>query len=162
MKKATGRTIDVSRLFIYYNARLKGSELTEGKIEDEGCVMTDAIESLEEFGVCLESIWPYKDSLVNKRPNDQAYKQAKEHKIQKALQIDINLEQMKSCLAQGFPFVFGLLLFSTFDKAEQSGVVPMPEKSQESRVEHGRLFSISICNLKRPLRLPFCFIVMLC
>ena len=107
----------MSRLFIYYNARVKGSR--SGIVNDTGCSMTDAIEALEEFGTCLESIWPYDISRVNTRPDDEAYEQAETHKIYKATEIDLNLNEMKSCLAQGFPFAFGLRLFTSFDKAKE-------------------------------------------
>ena len=33
---------------------------------------------------------------------------------------------MKSCLAQGFPFAFSLRLFTSFDQAAGTGIVPMP------------------------------------
>lgn len=135
-KKSDGRNTDVSRLFIYYNARAKdnrGRSLT-----DSGCSMTSAIEALEEFGTCLESIWPYDTYKVNTRPSDRAFDEAKNHKITEALQIDIDLNEMKSCLAQGFPFAFGLRLFKSFDQASRTGVVPMPNASDRIRSSHGR------------------------
>ena len=101
----------MSRLFIYYNARVRGGH--SGTVADTGCSMTDAIESLEELGTCLESIWPYDISRVNTRPSEEAYEQAKDYTISEALRVDIDLNEMKSCLAQGFPFAFGLLLFSS-------------------------------------------------
>lgn len=134
-KKSDGRNTDVSRLFIYYNARAKdnrGRSLT-----DSGCSMTSAIEALEEFGTCLESIWPYEVSKVNSRPSDRAFDEAKNHTITEALQIDIDLNEMKSCLAQGFPFAFGLRLFRSFDKASRTGVVPVPNSSDRVRSSHG-------------------------
>ena len=100
--------------------------------------MTSAIEALEEFGTCLESVWPYDISRVNARPNNQAYQESAHHKITEAFQIDINLYEMKSCLAQGFPFAFGLRLYSSFDEAEKTGIVPMPNHWEDGRQAHGR------------------------
>jgi len=88
--------------------------------------LTSAIESLEELGTCLESVWPYDISKYNKRPTDEAYRQAKQHPITDALRIKINLHDMKSCLAQGFPFAFGLILFQSFTPTNRSGVVSKP------------------------------------
>jgi hypothetical protein len=99
--------------------------------------MTCAIEALEEFGVCLESIWPYDISQVNTRPSDEAYQAAKPHKITGALQVNIDLNEMKSCLAQGFPFAFGLKLYTSFDQASSTGVVPMPSTSDRNRQADG-------------------------
>ena len=108
-------------------------------MSDSGCSMTEGIETLEQYGVCLESIWPYNLDNVNVQPNDQSYQSADQFKITEALKVDTDLNQMKSCLAQGFPFAFGLRLFSTFDKAAKSGVVPMPDLYDSARESHGRL-----------------------
>ncbi len=135
-KKATGCNTDVSRLFIYYNARIKRNN--SKSIVDSGCSMTDAIEALEEFGTCLESIWPYDISNVNIRPNDEAYEQAESHKINKALKVNVDLNEMKSCLAQGFPIAFGLKLYSSFDKAAKNGVVSVPSEWEQVRQLNGR------------------------
>jgi hypothetical protein len=100
--------------------------------------MTNAIEALEELGTCLESIWSYDISQVNTRPHGEAYDQAIDHQITEALKVNIDLNEMKTCLAQGFPFAFGLRLYKSFDKAAKTGVVPMPDQSEQSRSEHGR------------------------
>lgn len=100
--------------------------------------MTSAIEALEELGTCLESVWPYDISRVNTRPTEQSYAEAKRHRITEALRIDINLYEMKSCLAQGFPFAFGLKLYASFDQASTTGVVPMPNTWDGGRQSHGR------------------------
>ncbi len=121
----------MSRLFIYYNSRVKGTQLES--ITDSGCSITDAIEALEECGTCLESIWPYDISNVNICPDDEAYEQAENHKIHKALQVNLDLNEMKSCLAQGFPFAFGLRLYKSFDKATKYGIVSTPNASEQDR-----------------------------
>jgi hypothetical protein len=135
-KKANGRNTDVSRLFIYYNGRVKDQK--SPIVVDSGCTMTNAIEALEEFGTCLETVWPYDTSRVNTRPNDQSYQEAQHHKITEALRVDTDLNEMKSCLAQGFPFAFGLKLYTSFDQASKTGVVPMPNFWDNGRQSHGR------------------------
>ncbi|CAF1225716.1 unnamed protein product [Rotaria sp. Silwood1] len=136
LKKSSGCVTDVSRLFIYYNARVKDEESDEN-ISDSGCTVTAAIEALEEFGTCLESIWPYYEKRVNKCPSDEAYAAAENNRIIDALQVKINLYEMKSCLAQGYPFVFGLELYKSFDQAARKGIVPMPKLGETSRESHG-------------------------
>ncbi|CAF4937264.1 unnamed protein product [Rotaria sp. Silwood1] len=133
-KKANGLDTDVSRLFIYYNARVKDQK-TE-KVVDTGCTMTSAIEALEEFGTCLESTWPYDLSRVNTRPHEKAYREARNHRITEAFRINVNLYEMKSCLAQGFPFAFGLRLYASFDKAATTGVVPIPKTGENRRKQN--------------------------
>ena len=139
-KKANGRDTDISRLFIYYNARVK--DQGADRVEDYGCSITNAIEALSELGTCLESVWPYNISDVNKRPNDQAYQEGAQHRITSALRLDLNLNEMKSCLAQGFPFAFGLRLYASFDQAKVTSVVPMPNVGESSRESHKTLVVI--------------------
>ena len=137
LKKTSGQDIDVSRLFIYFNARAKDKD-TEENLPDSGCTITSAIESLQEMGTCLESIWPYDIKQVNKRPSDDAYSAAEYNTINDALQVEVDLYEMKSCLAQGYPFVFGMRLFKSFDKAREKGIVPMPKEDDVKRSAHGR------------------------
>lgn len=112
---------------------------SDDNIHDSGCTITSAIEALEEFGTCLESVWPYKVKRVNQCPSDDAYAAAENNRITDALNINIDLYEMKSALAQGFPFVFGLELYQSFDRAEKKGIVPMPKPSDKNRDSHGRL-----------------------
>ncbi|CAF4072604.1 unnamed protein product [Adineta steineri] len=130
-KKSNGCNTNISRLFIYYNARVIGNY--SSTISDTGCSMTCAIEALEEFGTCLESVWPYDISRVDIQPDDEAYEQAENHKINEALHVNIDLNEMKSCLAQGFPFAFGLKLYSSFDNAAKNGIVSIPNKLEQNQ-----------------------------
>jgi hypothetical protein len=142
LKKTHGNDIVVSRLFIYYVARAKKKNVTT--ITDSGCSMTNAIEALEELGTCHESIWTYDIANVNTRPHEKAYTEASNYQITGAFKVNIDLIEMKTCLAQGFPFAFGLRLYKSFDKAAKTGVVPMPDQSEQGRTEHGRFGLIFI------------------
>jgi hypothetical protein len=131
----------VSRLFIYYNARKKDKEMdcSSSIIMDEGATITSTIDALKEIGACLESNWPYIKRIVNREPSEMSYKEAQECTIVEALQIPVNLYYMKSCLAQGFPFLFGIQLYASFDKAASNGgVVPLPKSSMAARASHGK------------------------
>jgi hypothetical protein len=156
IKKAHGTDIDVSRLFIYYNGRVKNTH--SPIVTDSGCSMTNAIEALAEFGTCLESVWPYDITQVNKVPNFKAFGKGLTHKVHQALHVKIDLNEMKSCLAQGFPFAFGLRLYTSFDQAAKTGVVPTPDEAEQARSEHGRSDYIN----SRTNRLIFQYIDMPC
>ncbi|UJR09188.1 hypothetical protein I4U23_013436 [Adineta vaga] len=134
-KKANGRNTDVSRLFIYYNARARNKD--GQAVSDTGCSMTHAIEALEQFGTCRESLWPYDISRVNVRPDSSVYEEAQNYQLEEALRVNVDLEEMKSCLAQGYPFAFGLRLYTSFDKAAKTGVVPMPSVWDGNRQSDG-------------------------
>ena len=131
----------MSRLFIYYNARRKDKEKDNlpSIITDEGATITSTIDTLKERGACLEKNWPYIKTIVNLKPSGKSFKEAKESPSIEALQIPVDIYHMKSCLAQGFPFLFGLQLYASFDKAATNkGVVPTPTTSMASRAAHGK------------------------
>jgi C1A family cysteine protease len=124
---------DVSRLFIYYNAR----KLREDETQDCGSSITAAIAALEELGACSEATWPYDPDLVLEEPSAEAYEEAIDFCVESAQEIEVNLFAMKHCLAEGYPFVFGLTLFESFDEMDEDGYVPMPSEEETSRSSHG-------------------------
>lgn len=128
VNKGTNVHVDVSRLFMYYNARYRANPW--GRITDSGCMIHHAIGGLFDYGTCLESLWPYELWRVNMQPSAEAYQSAKDHKIVDWLQLQVRLEEMKLSLAQGYPFTFGVELFDSFSMATQSGQVPMPSAAE--------------------------------
>lgn len=113
-------------MFIYYNSRLLDTE-TEEKIEDIGVPIQCGIEALRKYGSCKEYLHPYQESLVDNRPSDNCYQEGRKHQLETFESIDSDLNQMKSCLADGFPFVFGIDCFQSFYKSESNGgFVSMP------------------------------------
>jgi C1A family cysteine protease/copper chaperone CopZ len=132
-KRGAGKHKDISRLFVYWNARK-----FDGIKGDEGSSISNNIRVLEELGGCPEKVWPYDLKAVNKKPDGDAYQEAKRYSLEGAREVSVNLKAMKACLAEGYPFAFGLDLFNTFDKAGKAGVVPMPDlNTAKGRETHG-------------------------
>lgn len=123
---------NVSRLFIYYNARLARN--IEG--EDEGSVVGDAVESLKEYGACSEKTWPYNEEAVLEVPHDDAYAEAAEFLVEDFSIVPVDINAWKSALAEGYPIIFGIPLYKSFDKG-RNGKVPMPTDNEASREAHG-------------------------
>src|SRR5262249_38413268 len=44
-----------------------------------------------------------------------------------------NLREMKQCLADGFPFVFGFSVYESFESPQvaRTGIMPMPSRSEK-------------------------------
>jgi C1A family cysteine protease len=122
-KRVHGREERVSRLFLYWNER----DLEGKSHEDHGACLDDGIRALHKDGICTERIWPYDIKKVFHRPADHAYDEAESHTIDEAHRVKINLHDMRHCLAEGYPFVFGLTLAKTFDKTGHDGKVKMPD-----------------------------------
>lgn len=115
--------VPVSHNFLYYNERVM-----EGTINsDSGAQIRDGIKSLASTGICKESKWPYTQSNMYTKPNSCCYAQASGHKILSYYRIT-SLDDMKHCLAQGYPFVFGFTVYSSFesDAVAKTGIMPMP------------------------------------
>src|SRR5258708_2895512 len=124
-----------SRLFIYYNERaLEGTVST-----DSGAQIRDGIKSIAQQGVCLETSWPYDgdpfppNNKLTVKPPQAAYTEALKYKAVAYQRVPQVLNQMKGCLASGYPFVFGFTVYQSFEGPDvaKSGVVPMPTPSEQ-------------------------------
>ena len=113
-----------SRLFIYYNERaIMG---TVGM--DSGAQLRDGIKSVASQGVCPEPEWPYVIESFMTRPSALAYKDAKLDRAISYQSLIQDMNQMKCCLASGYPFIFGFTVYETFESeaVRSSGHAPMP------------------------------------
>lgn len=129
--KNKGVHVDVSRLFIYYNSRQKDG-MQDHSMQDNGTLIRSAIAALTEFGCCKEALHPYRIERLNQRPSAACYSEAKRYRIQQGMKVQNNLDEMKACLAEGYPFAFGIQTFSSFAYAEKNGgIVPMPQPHLE-------------------------------
>jgi C1A family cysteine protease len=119
--------VDASRLFIYYNERVM-----EGTVKsDAGAMIRDGIKTLKNQGVCSETRWPYIISKFAMKPNAACYKEALNRQITSYHRI-VTLDDMRICLAEGFPFVFGFTVYESFESQEvaRNGIVQMPQPSE--------------------------------
>jgi C1A family cysteine protease len=117
-----------SRLFIYYDERAM-----EGTIaSDSGAQIRDGIKSVAKQGACPESEWPYDISKFAVQPASQCYQDALKDRAVQYSRVARNLDQMKGCLASGYPFVLGFTVYPSFESPEvaQSGIAPMPQPGE--------------------------------
>ena len=129
--RINGQSTDMSRLFIYYNAR----EIEGSTNKDEGAYLSDCVKVVRKYGACTEETWPFTLDEVTSKPPKVAYREAAQFRIEDAASVDIDLDIMRTCLAEGYPFVFGLQLFESFNGAGgNGGLVPMPDPNNEKHV----------------------------
>jgi C1A family cysteine protease len=121
--------IDVSRLFIYYNERL----LMDTVDYDSGASLRVGIKTLKNEGSCPEKMWPYSIKKFDVRPKPACYLEGREHTISAYHRITI-LNEMLTCLADGYPFVFGFTVYESFEtaKVSKTGIVDMPEAGESA------------------------------
>lgn len=113
-----------SRLFLYYNGRaLEGTTA-----QDAGAEIRDVIKGAIKPGVCPESEWQYDISKFADQPSPQCYADATHDHVIRYSTVHQSSVGIKTCLAMGFPFVFGFTVYSSFesDAVATSGIMPMP------------------------------------
>lgn len=119
-----------SRLFIYYNERVM-----EGTVnEDAGAMIRDGIKSMVKEGVCPETMWQYNVSKFKCRPPQECYIEALNNQVLEYLRITPHtLYEVKQCLAEGYPIVFGFMIFESMMTQEvaRTGIVPVPSSREK-------------------------------
>ena len=126
-KKDRKKYADLSRLFIYYNERV----IEHSVRSDSGAMIRDGIKTLAKQGVCIEKQWPYDAARFAAKPLAACYKAALDHQITSYHRI-LTLNEMRTCLAEGFPFVFGFTVYESFETRQiaRTGVVNMPKPGE--------------------------------
>jgi C1A family cysteine protease len=117
-----------SRLFIYYNGRV----LRDTVMQDSGLQIRDGIKSVNRWGVCAESSWPYDIAKFTQRPRSVCYRTGKTNRILKYHRVEQTATGLKSVLAGGWPIVFGFQVFDGFeeDRCSRTGVLQMPQRGE--------------------------------
>jgi C1A family cysteine protease len=118
-----------SRLFIYYNERLLKNTVNY----DSGASLRDGIKTVSKDGSCPETQWPYDISKFTIKPNNFCYLTAKNNLIKQYVRLNnTNLNELKTCLAAGFGFVFGFTVYQSFlsYSVAATGMVPMPLRNE--------------------------------
>ncbi|HEX5369334.1 MAG TPA: C1 family peptidase [Dehalococcoidia bacterium] len=118
-----------SRLFIYYQERLDQGDVAN----DTGASIRESAKAVATYGVPPETDWPYDISKFAEKPPGVAYTDAEQTKVTQYLAVAQSAQQMKSCLANGYPIHIGFSVYSSFESqaVAQSGAVPMPDLAHE-------------------------------
>lgn len=139
MKQGETTVFSPSRLFIYYNERK-----ANGTIDlDSGASIRDSVIAISEIGVCPETMWPYFIEKFKDCPPQECYDDAAKHKCVQYKRVRQTLDQMKQCLIEGFPFVFGFQVYESFESDEvmKTGIVPMPKHGEKVLGGHACVMS---------------------
>lgn len=133
-RRAFGRHIDASRLFLYKVTRnlmkMKG---------DTGAYLRKTMGAMVLFGVPPEEYWPYTDDgeKFDKEPPAFCYAFAQNYKTIQYYRHDppgvlpgAVLERVKAHLAGGHPSMFGFTVYSSIELADKRGAIPFPGPSE--------------------------------
>jgi hypothetical protein len=132
--KRTGKHLPLSRLMIYYNARVAIGE----ENADSGCQIIDAVNSLRKVGSCDERLWPYDTRRFRFKPCPDRYEEALDHRVIRSFKVDnTDGTSIRLALTNGYPVVVGSLVYSAIqDLRPGYDVLPMPRKGERPSGGH--------------------------
>lgn len=124
MKQGLQTPAPPSRLMIYYMER----EIEHTIRYDAGAEIRDGIKAVARNGTCFEDKWPYDEGRFAQRPDASCYAAAAKDRAVKYMAVAQIAQQLRGCLAEGYPFIFGFTCYPGLDSADvaQHGLLPMP------------------------------------
>lgn len=139
-KRAFGKHIDASRLFLYKTTR--NLMQVSG---DTGAWLRETMGALVLCGVPDEKYWPYKVKDFDKEPTGFVYALAENYSTVKYFCHDPQgfdtpapavLDSVKKYLGAGIPSMFGFWGFESFEDSDQPGDIPYPCKGENAQWGH--------------------------
>lgn len=113
---------DLSRMFVYYNARQLAN--TEGK--DVGSMIHHVMASVLAHGACEERLWPFQEAMCTVRPTDACYRDAQRFQAVQYARTPLGAPA-KAAVAAGLPVVFGTYVpKSYYEEAGATKKMPAP------------------------------------
>jgi C1A family cysteine protease len=120
-----------SRLFQYYNTR----KLQGWESEDSGGYIRDSFKAMNKWGLCKESIWPYKDTLqaLVKEPSTECYEDGLKNVTVKYASVPQSETLIKQTLVSGAAISFGFNVYQSFygSWSGTTGIMPTPKPGEE-------------------------------
>jgi C1A family cysteine protease len=140
-RRAYGRHIDASRLFLYKATR----DLLHWT-GDTGAYLRSTMGALALFGVPPEEYWPYQIAAFDNEPSAFCYSFAQNYQAISYYRLDppgtspaTLLTSIKTNLAAGLPSVFGFTVYSSIVQAATTGHIPYPEPGEKVLGGHAML-----------------------
>lgn len=143
-KRAFGKYLDASRLFLY-----KVERDLLGWTGDTGAYLRTAMEALTLFGAPPERYWPYDgnppatNTHYELEPTPFCYAFGANYRAIQYFRLDPNgtptnqvLDNIRRYLASGFPSMFGFPVYSEFDNPLPGGLVAYPATGSHYRGGH--------------------------
>jgi len=132
-KRAFGKYIDASRLFLY-----KATRNMLHWTGDTGAFLRTTMGALVFFGVPPEEYWPYVVANFDKEPPAFCYAFAQNYQAISYYRLDppgisgkILLHRIKTYLAAGLPSMFGFTVYTSISQAATTGKMPYPTPGEK-------------------------------
>jgi len=128
LHKRQSRTLDISRLFIYYYERKFIGTVNY----DSGAYIRDGIKACYTYGAPTENLWPYNISKFKMQPHKTAIVDALKRKVT-SYQRALDFNQVIDSITSGYPVTIGFNVYSSFDSpaVAKTGIMPYPNVNKE-------------------------------
>ena len=128
LNKRAGRTLEASRLFIYYYERMIMGTINY----DSGAYIRDGIKATYTYGAPVENLWPYDITKFKIKPTNQAVNDALKRKVTLYQRITDHTGCLDA-LNNGYPVIIGFSVYSSFSSSSvtRTGVMPYPNVKRE-------------------------------
>jgi C1A family cysteine protease len=128
LHKRQSRTLDISRLFIYYYERKFIGTVNY----DSGAYIRDGIKACYTYGAPTENLWPYNISKFKMQPHKTAIVDALKRKVT-SYQRALDFNQVMDSITSGYPVTIGFNVYSSFDSpaVAKTGIMPYPNVNKE-------------------------------
>jgi C1A family cysteine protease len=126
-RKYKGESPIFSPAFLYYQERVLDGSTT---FDDEGSTGRSSCKAMNQFGVCLESEWPYVAGQYSIPPTPGQLSDALAYRSG-AYHFLTTVGDMKACIASGYCFMIGFAVYESFERIGSDGVMPVPDKVKE-------------------------------
>ena len=137
-KKAGLPLTDLSRLFVYYNARA----LADKETQDDGSYIHHGMAAVLAHGACEARMWPFQPAMVTSKPPASCYQNATLYEAVQYARTPRGVPAL-TALAQGLPVVFGIYVPGNYyDIAAQTGVMPKPDQAAPTQPASGHAMLI--------------------
>lgn len=132
-RRARQPVIDLSRLFVYYNARaLAGKEN-----EDCGTFIHHGMAALLAHGACEERMWPFLEAMVSTKPTTGCFTNASYYEAVQYARTPLGVSAL-TAISQGLPVVFGTYIpMDYYHAADKTGIMPGPGEVVQTRPPSG-------------------------
>lgn len=132
-RRAYGKHIDASRLFLY-----KATRNMLHWTGDTGAFLRTTMGAMVLFGVPPEEYWPYDTAEYDKEPSAFCYAFGLSYQAINYYRLDppgtapgALLQTIKSHLAAGLPSMFGFTVYSSYTQASVTGKIPFPVSNED-------------------------------
>ena len=140
-KKQGGQFLPGSRLFLYYNTRVKVEHSPAG--QDTGCTIRGTMQSLVTYGICKEATDPYIISRFSVAPTVVMLAEGLDYQVLFYALLDPTgsttaqiLANIKTMVASGYPVEFGFDVYASFLTIGSNGLMPYPAVGESYKGGH--------------------------